>query len=90
MQMMMNAHADNSEEKQDDKEHDKDFKEVYGNLGKRRKDLFIPIKIERESDKDQRTIQNKRQTSKKIFVFTFVFTWCEHSLNKATIRFHWN
>ena len=57
MQMMMNAHADNSEEKQDDKEHDKDFKEVYGNLGKRRKDLFTPIESERESEKDQRTIK---------------------------------
>ena len=43
MQMMMNAHADNSEDKQDDKEHDKEFKEVYGNLGKRRQDLFTPI-----------------------------------------------
>ena len=57
MQMMMNAHADNSEEKQDDKEHDKDFKEVYGNLGKRSEDLFTPIESERESEKDQRTIK---------------------------------
>ena len=37
MQLMINAHADDSDDKQEDKDHDKDFKEIYGNLGKRSK-----------------------------------------------------
>ena len=37
MQLMINAYKDDSEEKPEDKEHDKDFKEIYGDLGKRRR-----------------------------------------------------
>ena len=28
----------------------------------------------------RKRLKNKRQTSKKIFTFTFAFTWSEHSL----------
>ena len=37
MQLMINAHEDNTEEKQEDKEHDKEFKELYGNVSKKRR-----------------------------------------------------
>ena len=74
MQMMMNAHADNSEEKQDDKEHNKDFKEVYGNLGKRSEDLFTPIESEREREKDQRTIQKIRDKHQRKYSFSRSFS----------------
>ena len=42
---------------------------------------FIPSESDRKSEKDQRTSEGDQrkniQTSKKIFTFSFPFTWCE-------------
>ena len=37
MQLMLNAHKEPSDQNQEDKEHDKEFKEVYKGIAKRGK-----------------------------------------------------
>ena len=45
MQLMINAHKEPNDENQEDKEHDKEFKEVYTGVAKRGKFNTIQHRI---------------------------------------------
>ena len=46
MQLMMDAHKENTEEREEDKEHDQDFKEMYQGVTKRSMSLLSVVLTE--------------------------------------------